>query len=90
MKEVLWLKGLKSISINCDSSGAIQLGKNPTYLGRTKNVDVRMHFIRDEIRNLVISVVKIPSEVNPTKMLTKPLPTIKFRNSLILIGAVIL
>ena len=77
-----------SITINCDSSSAIQLSKNPKYHERTKHVDVRMHFIRDEIRSGVINVIKILSEVNPADMLTKPLPTIKFRNSLNLIGIV--
>ncbi|KAH9779747.1 hypothetical protein KPL71_007827 [Citrus sinensis] len=96
VKEALWLKGLvpelgleqELVTVNCDSSSAIQLSKNPKYLERTKHVDVRMHFIRDEIRSGVINVIKIPSEVNPADMLTKPLPKIKFRNPLNLIGIV--
>ena len=96
VKEALWLKGLvtelgleqESVTVNCDSSSAIQLSKNPKYHERTKHVDVRMHFIREEIRNGVINVIKIPTEVNPADMLTKPLPTVKFRNSLDLIGVI--
>ena len=96
VKESLWLKGLvtelgleqESVTINCDSSSSIQLSKNPKYHERTKHVDAMFHFIRDEIRNGVINVIKIPSEVNPADMLTKPLPTVKFRNSLNLIGIV--
>ncbi|KAH9705095.1 hypothetical protein KPL70_011743 [Citrus sinensis] len=57
VKEALWLKGLvtelgleqESVTVNCDSSSAIQLSKNPKYHERTKHVDVRMHFIRDKI-----------------------------------------
>ncbi|KAH9733860.1 Integrase catalytic domain-containing protein [Citrus sinensis] len=94
VKEAIWLKGLvtelgleqESVTVNCDSSSAIQLSKNPKYHERTKHVDVRMHFIREEIRSGVINVIKIPTEVNPADMLTKPLPTVKFRNSLDLIG----
>lgn len=96
MKEALWLKGLVSklglkqelVTVSCDSSSAIQLSKNAKYHERTKHVDVRMHFIRDEIIREVINVVKIPSKVNLVDMLTKPLPTIKFRNSLNLIRIV--
>ncbi|KAH9762142.1 Integrase catalytic domain-containing protein [Citrus sinensis] len=47
-----------------------------------------MHFIRDEIGKGVVSVVKVPSEVNPADMLTKPLPSVRFRNLLNLIGSV--
>ncbi|KAH9733862.1 Integrase catalytic domain-containing protein [Citrus sinensis] len=96
VKEAIWLKGLvtelgleqESVTVNCDSSSAIQLSKNPKYHERTKHVDVRMHFIREEIRSGVINVIKIPTEVNPADMLTKPLPTVKFRNSLDLIGVI--
>lgn len=96
MKEALWLKGLVSklglkqelVTVSCDSSSAIQLSKNAKHHERTKHVDVRMHFIRDEIIREVINVVKIPSKVNLVDMLTKPLPTIKFRNSLNLIRIV--
>ncbi|KAH9703868.1 hypothetical protein KPL70_011252 [Citrus sinensis] len=57
VKEAIWLKGLvtelgleqESVTVNCDSSSAIQLSKNPKYHERTKHVDVRMHFIREEI-----------------------------------------
>ena len=75
-----------SVTVNCESSSTIQLSKNPKYHERTKHVDVRMHFIREEIRNGMINVIKIPTEVNPANMLTKPLPTVKFRKSLDLIG----
>ncbi|KAH9667833.1 hypothetical protein KPL70_021191 [Citrus sinensis] len=59
VKEAIWLKGLvtelgleqESVIVNCDSSSAIQLSKNPKYHKRTKHVDVRMHFIREEIRS---------------------------------------
>lgn len=78
----------ESINVSYDSLSAIKLSKNTKHHERTKHVDVRMHFIRDEIRNEVIDVVKIPFEVNLADMLTKPLPTIEFRNSLNLIGII--
>ncbi|KAL6324301.1 hypothetical protein AAG906_007424 [Vitis piasezkii] len=33
--------------IYCDNKAAIAMTKNPTYHGRTKHVDIRVHFIRD-------------------------------------------
>lgn len=96
VKEAKWLRGLvselelrqESVTIHCDSSSAMQLSKNPKYHERTKHIDVRMHFIREEISTGVVDVVKIPSEINPVEMLTKPLLIIKFINSLNLIGVV--
>ncbi|KAH9648407.1 hypothetical protein KPL70_025572 [Citrus sinensis] len=96
VKEAIWLKGLVtelgleqgSVNISCDSSSAIQLSKNPKYHERTKHVDIRLHFIRDEIAQQVVNVIKIASECNPADMLTKPLPSVKFKEPLNLIGMV--
>ena len=33
--------------IYCDNKAAIAMTKNPAYHGRTKHVDIRVHFIRD-------------------------------------------
>ena len=94
VKEAKWPNGIVSelglnqdtIPICCDSSSAIQLSKNSKYHERTKHVDIRLHFIREEIERGAIDVIKIFTEDNPADALTKPLPTIKFRNSLGLIG----
>ena len=64
----------------------IQLSKNPKYHERTKHIDVRLHFVWDEITNGVVNVVKVPTQTNPADILTKVVPAIKFRNSLNLIG----
>ncbi|KAH9752645.1 hypothetical protein KPL71_014775 [Citrus sinensis] len=96
VKEAIWLRGLVSelgfkqevVVVGCDSLSAIQLSKNPKYHERTKHIDVRMHLIRDEISKGVVNVVKVPSEVNPADMLTKPLPSVRFRDLLNLIGSV--
>ncbi|KAH9678731.1 hypothetical protein KPL71_025836 [Citrus sinensis] len=58
------------------------------YIALTEAVKEALWLNGDEIRNGVIIVIKIPSEVNPADMLTKPLSTVKFRNSLNLIGIV--
>ncbi|KAH9684612.1 DNA (cytosine-5)-methyltransferase 1B [Citrus sinensis] len=84
VKEAIWLRGLVSelgfkqevVIVGCDSLSDIQLSKNPKYHERTKHIDVRMHFIRDEISKGVVNVAKVPSEVNPADMLTKPLPSV--------------
>ena len=93
VKEAKWIKGIISelgfiydtIPICCDSLNAIQLSRNSKYRESTKHVDVRLHFIREEIERGVVDVVKISTEDNPADALTKPILTVKFRNSLSLI-----
>ena len=49
---------------------------------RSKHIDVRRHFIRDEIQQGSIDVVKVPTEENASDMLTKALPVSKFKHCL--------
>ena len=94
VKEAKWLRRIISelgliqdtIPICCDSSSAIQLSRNSKYHERTKYVDVKLHFIREKIERGVVDVVEISTEDNPADALTKPIPTVKFRNSLSLVG----
>lgn len=54
-KELRWMKRFlgelgcaqKRYVLYCDSQSAIHLGKNSTFHGRSKHIDVRYHWIRD-------------------------------------------
>lgn len=70
----------------CDNQSATHLGKNQMYHKRKTHIDVKLHFIRDEISKELIKLEKIHTSENATYMLTKPLPTTKFRLCLDLIG----
>ncbi|XP_042027180.1 secreted RxLR effector protein 161-like [Salvia splendens] len=86
VKEGKWLLGLiaefgvnqASVTIYCDNSGALCLAKNQMFHERSKHIDVRMHFIRDEVECGRVKLVKISTEHNPADMLTKPLSKEKF------------
>ena len=41
---------LDHILIKCDNTSAINLSKNPIQHSRTKNIDIRHHFLRDHIQ----------------------------------------
>ncbi|KAH9650014.1 hypothetical protein KPL70_026198 [Citrus sinensis] len=94
VKEALWLKGMlaelgkkqQSVDIHCDSSSAIYLSKNRVHHKRTKHIDVKLHFIRNEVSKGVIKMVKVHTDSNPADMLTKVVPTAKFNLCLDLIG----
>ena len=67
----------------CDNQSAIHLTKHQMYHERTKNIDVRYHFIR-EIK--VIKVNKIDTANSPADMMTKVVPSRKFEHCLKLLG----
>ncbi|WVZ81323.1 hypothetical protein U9M48_028713 [Paspalum notatum var. saurae] len=61
------------IPILCDSSSAISVAKNPVLHSRTKHIDVRYHFLRDNYEKGMIDIVKVASENQVADILTKPL-----------------
>ena len=73
----------------CDSQSAINLSKNSAFHERTKHIDVSLHFVRDMISQEQVSVEKIPTEVNPADMLTKPIPVAKFEQAMSLLRLVL-
>ncbi|KAH9782310.1 hypothetical protein KPL71_008845 [Citrus sinensis] len=93
-KEAIWLKGLitelglkqESVPIFCDSSSALHLCKNPAYHEKTKHIDIKLHFIINEVSRGVIKMVKIHTDDNPSDMLTKVVPATKFKKCLDLVG----
>ena len=64
----------------------MSLAKNPVYHERSKHIDVRLNFIRDIIEDKIFEIEKIATAENPADMLTKPLPTEKFKLSLDLVN----
>ena len=95
-KEAIWLQGLlrelgigqEEITIFCDSQSAIQLAKNQVYHARTKQIDVRYHFIREIIEDGGVIMQKIHTTDNPADMLTKVVTAVKFQHCLNLINIV--
>lgn len=85
-KEATWMKGiLKEITgkvfvltLNMDSQSALYLCKDPVYHEKTKHIDVRLHYIRDEVEKQQLNVLKILGDENPTDFGTKVVPTNKF------------
>ncbi|GJV05189.1 hypothetical protein Tco_1338758 [Tanacetum coccineum] len=80
-QQALWMKQalvdygirLDDIPIMCDNKGAIDLSKNPVQHSRTKHIEIRHHFLRDNVQKGNISIEKVSSEDNIADILTKPL-----------------
>lgn len=57
-----------------DNKSAIAMSRNDVHHSRSKHIDLRYHFIRDEIRSGRVQVEWVPSDRQLADILTKPLP----------------
>jgi len=74
-----------SIKIYVDNVFAINLAKNPVFHQRSKHIDIRYHFLRDQVRKNMIKLEYCKSEDQIADIFTKPLKInvfIKLRNLL--------
>ena len=55
-----------------DNQGSIALIKNPNNHSRSKHIDIKYHFIRDNYNNKKINIKYISSEENIADIMTKP------------------
>ncbi|XP_074263623.1 secreted RxLR effector protein 161-like [Silene latifolia] len=58
--------------IFCDNTSAINISKNPIQHSRTKHIDIRHHFLRDQVEkgNICLSFCKTENQI--ADILTKP------------------
>jgi len=82
-KEVLYLRALlkgfacpqmKPTEIWEDNASCIMMSENPTNRERSSHVDVRIHFLRDMVRDGAVKLVKCAGTQNVADALTKSLP----------------
>ncbi|GJR76842.1 copia protein [Tanacetum coccineum] len=80
-QQALWMKQalvdydiiLYNIPVLCDNKGAINLSKNPVLHSRTKHIEIRHHFLHDNVQKGNISIEKVSSKEKIADILTKPL-----------------
>jgi hypothetical protein len=66
------------VKLNIDNNSAISLCKNPVFHDRSKHIDTRYHFIRENMEKGKINVEHIGTNDQLADLLTKPLGTTKF------------
>ncbi|GJU05549.1 retrovirus-related pol polyprotein from transposon TNT 1-94 [Tanacetum coccineum] len=80
-QQALWMKQalidydvrLDDAPIMCDNKGVIDLSNNLVQHSRTKHIEIRHHFLRNNVQKGHISIEKVPSVNNIADILTKPL-----------------
>jgi hypothetical protein len=94
-QEAVWLRVLlgdmgfpqkKPTTINEHNQGAIALSKNPKYHPRTKHIDIKCHFIRDQVAKKELVLNYCPTEQMLADLLTKPLGKTLFKRLRELMG----
>ena len=63
----------KSVPLICDNSSAICLAKNPVQHGKVKHINVRFHFLRDNVEKGDVELKYIDTNNQLADILTKPL-----------------
>ena len=87
-QEALYLKQLlteidpqfdktKVITLFEDNQGTIALVNNPVYHQRTKHIDIRYHFIREQVHDKCINVEYLLTSLMIADCLTKPMGRVK-------------
>jgi len=94
-QESIWLRGLLKgfkhlkegpTMIFQDNQGCIALARNPVYHSRTKHIDIKYHFIRDQLLLKTIDTKYVKTEDMLADILTKDLPRLKFAKNVKMIN----
>ena len=87
-KQAAWLRSFSQeigrspthpTTICADNQAAIFLATNPAQQTRIKHMDIRYHYIREQVKDQRVTICHIPGEVNPADLFTKPLGRIKVK-----------
>ncbi|GJR18458.1 retrovirus-related pol polyprotein from transposon TNT 1-94 [Tanacetum coccineum] len=84
--KILWMHsqltdyGFKfnKISLYCDNKSAIALCCNNVQHSRAKHIDVRYHFIKEQVENGIVELYFVRKEYQLADIFTKPLPRERF------------
>ena len=85
-KQAVWLRSFSQeigrspthpTTICADNQAAIFLATNPAQQTRIKHMDIRYHYIQEQVEDRRVTICHIPGEDNPAGLFTKPLGRIK-------------
>ena len=66
------------VPLFCDSTSAISVAKNLALHSKMKHIEVRYHFLRDNVEKGNISLSYVPTQDQLADIFTKPLDQVTF------------
>jgi hypothetical protein len=75
----LKIKYVKPVKLNVDNKSAISLARNPIAHGRSKHIETKYHFLRDQVSKEKLTVEYCKTDVQIADILTKPLRANRFK-----------
>lgn len=85
--QALWLRSLleeiglgskKVMQLQVDNQSAINLAKNPIAHGRSKHIETKYHFLRDQVNKGRLELCFCRTNLQQADIMTKPLKTERF------------
>lgn len=84
-ESIYWTSILKELGFNKlvniviynDNMGALKLAENPVFHARSKHIDIRHHFVRENLHEGRFRIEHISSDRNVADLFTKSLPRVK-------------
>nr|GEV84656.1 retrovirus-related Pol polyprotein from transposon TNT 1-94 [Tanacetum cinerariifolium] len=84
--QILWMRSqltdygiqFNNIPLYCDNKCAIALCRNNVQHSRAKHIDVRYHFIKEQVENGIVELYFVQTEYLLADIFTKPLPRERF------------
>jgi Reverse transcriptase (RNA-dependent DNA polymerase)/gag-polypeptide of LTR copia-type/Integrase core domain/GAG-pre-integrase domain/Domain of unknown function (DUF4219)/Zinc knuckle len=67
-----------AVVLKCDNKSTIAMCKNPVLHGRSKHIDIKLHFIRELVASRSIEVDYVPTADQKADILTKALQATEF------------
>lgn len=88
VQEIIWMRELihfingdeEMAVLLCDNQGTIKYSENSQFHRRTKHIDNKWNFVKEEIQSGRIRMECIPSEVQLADILTKGVPRRRFKS----------
>ncbi|GMF52583.1 unnamed protein product [Phytophthora fragariaefolia] len=62
-----------NLELGIDSQAAYVMATNPTHRRRTRHIELRWHYVREQVEKGAIKLHKVKGEENPTDPFTKAL-----------------
>ncbi|GKC47545.1 hypothetical protein Tco_1065267 [Tanacetum coccineum] len=84
--QILWMRSqltdygfqFNKIPLYCDNKSAIALYCNNVQHSRAKHIDVRYHFIKEQVENGIVELYFVRTEYQLADIFTKPFPRERF------------